>query len=64
MESGKYGATSFIHKPAVRIGIVVLVVHAVCYFGWNATHRDANNNIAATANAQHEKIRAAFDSKN
>ncbi|KAH8297335.1 hypothetical protein KR044_010486 [Drosophila immigrans] len=62
MDSNKPGAKSFMHKPAFRIGIVVLVVHAVCWIGWNATNRGANNkNATAAVNANHEKIRAALN---
>ncbi|KRF79552.1 uncharacterized protein [Drosophila virilis] len=65
MERGKRGAKSFIHKPAVRIGIVVLVVHAVCWIGWSSISPGVNNtNHAARANAQHQQIRAAMESNN
>ncbi|KAH8384658.1 hypothetical protein KR093_004307 [Drosophila rubida] len=62
MDGNKHGAKSFLHKPAFRIGIVVVVVHAVCWIGWNATNGGASNkNSADLANANHEKIRAALN---
>ncbi|XP_034106013.1 uncharacterized protein LOC132789940 [Drosophila nasuta] len=62
MDNNKHAVKSIFHKPAFRIGIVVLVVHAVCWYGWNATNSGANNkNAAAKVNENHEKIRAALN---
>ncbi|XP_023165115.1 uncharacterized protein LOC111595554 [Drosophila hydei] len=64
MESGRHGPKSFMHRPAVRIAAVVLVVHAVCWIGWSAINPSANNNSqVAKANDPYERIRAAVESK-
>ncbi|KRF99105.1 uncharacterized protein Dwil_GK28036 [Drosophila willistoni] len=47
-------------KPAVRIGIVVLVIHTVCWLGWNATR---SVDSTSQSNAHHERLRAALDQK-
>lgn len=61
MGNNKHSTKSLLQKPAFRIGVVVLVIHAVCWLGWSATQRDTNNNSASAVQANHEKIRAAIE---
>ncbi|SPP74941.1 uncharacterized protein LOC117583891 [Drosophila guanche] len=65
MENAKNGTgKTFKYKPLLRMGIAVLVLHTVCWLGWNAVNRGAeSSNAAATANAQHERLRAAIEQK-
>ncbi|XP_022231411.2 uncharacterized protein LOC111080233 [Drosophila obscura] len=67
MENNSKNGTikTFKYKPLVRIGIAVLVLHTVCWVGWNAVNRSAesSNAAAATAAAQHERLRAAIEQK-
>ncbi|XP_016999408.1 uncharacterized protein [Drosophila takahashii] len=64
MDTSKNGirGSSFKYGPAVRIGIAVLVLHTVGWLGWKAVNQGAESKEAA-ANAQHEKLRAAFAEK-
>ncbi|KAH8395381.1 hypothetical protein KR222_003395 [Zaprionus bogoriensis] len=62
MENDKHGTKSFMQKPAFRIGVVVLVIHTICWIGWNVTQRGADShNSAAIVQKNHEKIRAAIE---
>ncbi|EDW35406.1 GL17258 [Drosophila persimilis] len=65
MENAKNGPPKTLkYKPLVRIGIAVLVLHTVCWLGWNAVNPGAeSSNAAATANAHHERLRAAIEQK-
>lgn len=62
MGNDKHIAKSFLQRPAFRIGAVVLLIHTVCWLGWNATQRDAiSNNSASALQANHERIRAVIE---